>query len=103
MRLVVPTDFQILRELSDGRRDNAVNLAVKLDQDRSYLNTRLPVLEDYALLEKVGPSPNSGLYVITERGRTALKLQDQYRDVDDFEALLEAQLQSTESSDTNSG
>lgn len=66
------------------------------------MNTRLPELEDYALLEKIGPSTNSGLYVITDRGRTALKLQDQYRDTADFETLVEEQTASTVPGHSNS-
>lgn len=89
MRLVEPTDFEILDALSDGRRNNAANLAYLLDKDRSYLNTRLPVLADFKLVERVGPAPNSGLYIITERGLAAVECRDRYGDPDvDFDALL---------------
>jgi DNA-binding MarR family transcriptional regulator len=90
MKLTQPTDFDILSVLSDGKRNNAVNIAEILDQERSYMNTRLPVLEDYGLIESVGPAENSGLYVITERGQQALQYQDKYNTDDvDFEDLLE--------------
>lgn len=90
MKLTQPTDFDILSVLSDGKRNNAVNIAEILDQERSYMNTRLPVLEDYGLIESVGPAENSGLYVITERGQQALENQDKYNTDDiDFEDLLE--------------
>ena len=56
MRLTVPTDFDILDALTDGERNNAANLAYLLDRDRSYINTRLPVLADYGLVERVGLS-----------------------------------------------
>jgi len=94
MKLAVPTDFEILDALSDGRRNNAVNLSHELDKNRSYINTRLPVLADYGLVERVGPAPNSGLYQITEKGRTALQLRPEYEAEDvDFDAELEDALE----------
>ena len=90
MKLTQPTDFDILDVLSSGKRNNAINIAEILDQERSYMNTRLPVLEDYNLIESVGPAENSGLYVITERGKQALEHQDKYNADDvDFEDLLD--------------
>ena len=89
MKIAVPTDFEVLEALSDGKRNTAANLAYEIDRNRSYLNTRLPVLAEHGLLERVGPAPNSGLYEITERGRTAVKLRDRYGEVDDFAALLD--------------
>jgi DNA-binding MarR family transcriptional regulator len=89
MKLTQPTDFDILDVLSDGKRNNAINIAEKLDQERSYMNTRLPILEDYGLVESVGPAENSGLYVITESGQTALEYRDEYEAGEvDLEALL---------------
>ena len=89
MRLVTPTDFEILSALSDGKRNNAVNIAVTLDKNRAYINTRLPILLDYGLVDRVGPADNSGLYVITEKGRAALTHRDAYHDDErDFEALI---------------
>ena len=93
MRLTVPTDFEILQILSNGRRNNAINIAAHLDKNRSYVNTRLPVLADYGLLDRVGPAPNSGLYEITEKGRIAASHREEYQDDDiDFEALIEREL-----------
>lgn len=94
MRLASPTDFEILDALSDGKRNNAVNLAAELDKNRSYINTRLPVLADYGLLERVGPAPNSGLYEITERGQVVLSLREEY-DADDvdFDELVDRTLE----------
>lgn len=63
MKLVQPTDFEILEALADGQRNNAVNVAELLDQERGYINTRLPQLADYGLVETVGPANNSGLSV----------------------------------------
>lgn len=92
MKLAVPTDFQILEALADGERNNAVNLSHILDKNRAYINTRLPVLADYGLVERVGPAPNSGLYAITEKGQAALSNRQAYEDDDDFEARVEAEL-----------
>ncbi|QLG61343.1 helix-turn-helix domain-containing protein [Halorarum salinum] len=91
MRLTSPTDFEILEALSDGKRNNAANLSYVLDKNRSYINTRLPVLADYGLVERVGPAPNSGLYEITERGLAAHELRDRYGE-DNFEDLLAEQV-----------
>lgn len=100
MRLAVPTDFDILDALSDGRRNNAVNLAHLLDKNRAYINTRLPILADYELVERVGPAPNSGLYEITERGITVAEHRSQYRkDGVDFDALIEEELRDGADSD----
>lgn len=75
MRLAEPTDFEILEALSNGKRNTAANLSYVLDKDRSYINTRLPILADYDLVERVGPAPNSGLYEITERGAAVLDIR----------------------------
>jgi predicted transcriptional regulator len=89
MRLTEPTDFDILGAFADGHRNNAANLAHEIDRDRSYINTRLPVLADYGLLERVGPAPKSGLYAITDKGQAAVKHRDEYRrDGVDFDALV---------------
>lgn len=93
MKLAVPTDFEILDALSDGKRNNAVNLSHDLDKNRAYINTRLPVLADYGLVERVGPAPNSGLYEITEKGQVALEHRDAYeRGEEDFEDVVEREL-----------
>ena len=92
MKLVTPTDFEILDVLSDGRRNNAVNIAAELEKNRSYINTRLPVLRDYGLVERVGPAPNSGLYVITDRGRAVLEHRESYGD-EEFDERVEGELE----------
>ncbi|AKU08024.1 MULTISPECIES: hypothetical protein [Haloferax] len=93
MKLAVPTDFDILEALSDRRRNTAVNLSYILDKNRSYINTRLPILADYDLLARVGPAPNSGLYEITDKGLVVIDNRDQYRtDGVDFDALVESEL-----------
>lgn len=90
MKLRQPTDFLVLRALSVHGRNVATNLAELTGKSRKNINTRLPVLADYGLVEKVGPSENSGLYEITKLGERALELADRYGEVEDFERLLEA-------------
>lgn len=93
MKLAVPTDFDILGALSDGKRNNAVNLAHVLDKNRAYINTRLPILADYGLVKRVGPAPNSGLYEITTKGGVVIEHRDQYRKEGvDFDALIDENL-----------
>lgn len=89
MKLRQPTDFLILEELEDKGRNVATNLAHHTGKSRKNINTRLPVLEDYGLVAKIGPAERSGLYEITSLGKAALVYQDQYDEVDDFEALIE--------------
>ena len=96
MKLARPTDLEILEELADGRRNTAANLAYHLDKNRSYINTRLPVLADYGLLQRVGPAPNSGLYEITEKGKLVLEHQERLDD-EDFDAFIDEQLSESES------
>lgn len=88
MKLRRPTDFLILQGLHSHGRNVATNLAELTGKSRKNLNTRLPVLADYGLVEKVGPAETSGLYEITPLGRRALRYADRYDEVDDFEALL---------------
>ncbi|QLG27369.1 ArsR family transcriptional regulator [Halorarum halophilum] len=88
MRLTSPTDFEILEALADGNRNNAANLSYELDKNRSYINTRFPVLAEYDLVERVGPAPNSGLYEITDRGCAAVALREQYDD-GNFDVLID--------------
>lgn len=90
MKLVYPTDFEILKFLADQGRNNAVNIAVGLDRDRSYINTRLRTLADKDLIERIGPAERSGLYEITDRGAIAVEYEAAYReDRIDFAALID--------------
>lgn len=89
MRLRQPTDFLILEELEDKGRNVATNLASHTGKSRKNINTRMPVLEDYGLVRKIGPAERSGLYEITSDGKAALLYQDQYGQVDNFEELIE--------------
>ncbi len=96
MKLRQPTDFLILEALEDKGRNVATNLASHTGKSRKNINTRLPVLEDYGLVRKIGPAERSGLYEITSMGKAALVYQDQYDDADDFEALIEGPTASTD-------
>lgn len=89
MKLRQPTDFLILEALEENGRNVATNLQSHTEKSRKNINTRLPVLEDYGLVRKIGPAERSGLYEITSDGKAALIYQDQYGEVDDFDALLE--------------
>ena len=90
MRLARPTDFDILIALDKHGRNIAANLALHVDRDRAYLNTRLPHLSDYGLVRKVGPATESGLYELTERGRAAVAYRDRYGELgpDGFETVV---------------
>ncbi len=93
MKLAAPTDFDLLEALSDGKRNNAANLAIELGRNRSYINTRLPILADYGLVDRIGPAQRSGLYEITEKGLVALDHREAYGAADvDFEALVASDL-----------
>jgi len=95
MKLASPTDFNILEALSDGKRNTAANLAIEIDRDRAYINTRLPILADYGLIDRIGPAENSGLYEITERGLAALAHREAYEEDDvDFDSLVQRELES---------
>lgn len=89
MKLRRPTDFLILEALAEHGRNVAPNLAERTGKSRANINTRLPVLADYGLVRKVGPSERSGLYELTSRGRAALAHRSEYDAVEDFEQLLE--------------
>ncbi|MCU4744105.1 winged helix-turn-helix domain-containing protein [Natronoglomus mannanivorans] len=89
MRLRQPTDFLILESLEENGRNVATNLESHTGKSRQNINTRLPVLEDHGLVTKIGPAERSGLYEITSLGKAALVYQDQYTEVDDFEALIQ--------------
>lgn len=90
LKLVQPTDFEILAALEEHGRNVATNIAIHLDKNKDYINTRLPTLEDYGLVEKIGPAERSGLYEITGRGKRALECKEQYDETDDFDALIGA-------------
>lgn len=75
VKLVVPTDFDILEEMSDGKRYTGNFLGPILDKDDQYVRNRLAELRGKGLVKK---EPNSQMYVITEKGLVVLHLQDQY-------------------------
>lgn len=89
MKLRQPTDFLILEALEEQGRNVATNLAAHTGKSRKNINTRLPVLEDYGLVRKIGPADRSGLYEISATGKAALVYRDQYDETADFESLIE--------------
>lgn len=78
LRLVVPTDFRILEAMSDGKRQTGSNMGAIIGKDGKYMNGRFSDLAGEGLIRKVGPSPTSGMYEITDLGRAALELRDEY-------------------------
>ena len=89
MKLRQPTDFLILEALEERGRNVASNLATHTGKSRNNVNTRLPILEDYGLVRKIGPANKSGLYEITSLGKSALVYQEQYDEAEDFESLID--------------
>jgi predicted transcriptional regulator len=79
MRLVDPTDYDILGILENGKRNTAANIAAELERNRGYINTRLPVLKDFGLVDRVGPVERSGLYAITKKGEDVVENPESYR------------------------
>lgn len=92
VKLVVPTDFEILEAMSNGQRQTAPNLAEILDRRRQYMNDRLSNLSSIELVRKVGPSDRSGMYEITSRGLIALEFREDYEHekASDFAKLVDA-------------
>jgi len=84
------TDFMILETLREGR-NLAANIAVEIDKSRKYINSKMPYLLDYGLVNRVGPAEDTGLYELTLRGEIAVQNRDKYHDDDvDFEDFLKA-------------
>lgn len=96
MRLRRPTDFLILEALHAYGRNVAPNVAEVTGKSRKNVNNRLPVLADYGLVVKIGPADRSGLYEITDRGRVALRLRDEYGTTEDFEMLVDGRLRAND-------
>lgn len=94
VKLRQPTDFLVLEALHSFGRNVAPNLAEITGKSRKNVNNRLPVMADYGLVRRVGPAETSGLYELTDRGRVAMQLREQYDDAEDFEALVERRLES---------
>lgn len=78
VKLVVPTDFEIMAAMSDGKRQTAPNLAEIIGKKSRYMNNRLATLAGAGYVEKVGPSNSSGMYRITSKGLAAVELRDEY-------------------------
>ena len=74
MRLVEPTDFEILDQMDDQQRYTPGYLAELLAKDSTHMSNRLGQMRGYGLVERVG---GSTMHVITERGKAALQLRDE--------------------------
>lgn len=96
MDLDQPQDFRLLEALFSYGRNVAPNLARVADLDPDSIPERLDVLADAELVTKIGPADESGLYEITDRGRIALRLRDEYDEGEDFEALIDRHLATDE-------
>lgn len=92
LSLLNETDFDILEVLEGGDRNVAANVAIEIDADRNYVNTRFTQLRNEELVERVGPHDQSGLYEITEKGQVVVEHREEYGEVDDFAALVEREL-----------
>lgn len=93
MKLAEPTDFDILETLDERGRNTAQNVAIVLEKNRGYVNTRLPHLAELGLVERIGPAKNSGLYELTSKGRLVLEHYDEYGESKaDFQELIERKL-----------
>ncbi|WP_089881601.1 phage repressor protein [Halogeometricum limi] len=91
----------ILDRLREGRNVGA-NLAIELDRNRGYINNQLSKLATLELVRRVGPSENGGLYELTDRGDAAVTYREMYKDESvDFAALLNSELNTSESPETN--
>jgi hypothetical protein len=96
VKLRQPTDFLILEALHTYGRNVAPNLAAITDKSRKNINNRLPVLDDYDLVRKIGPAERSGLYELTDKGRVALRLRDEYDHSIDFDGLVTQRLEAAD-------
>lgn len=103
-----PTDFLILEAFSNGENYTAGAIAHRIQNviysdheiTKENVNTRLPELENYGLLEKVPAIGRSGLYRISEAGLIALDYKTEYDNPNvDFLELIENELDSKGGSD----
>jgi len=101
VRLVVPTDFEILEVLAGGQRENPKNLGTLLSKENNYMAKRLRALEGHGLVEEIH---DSTMFVITAKGRAALHLRSQYDHsrTQEFAREVEEELARREASDCGS-
>lgn len=72
MKLVRPTDFEILDVFRDGRHYTTSVVAHYLDKEPTYVSTRIGKLKSYGLITVLGAVKQCKLYRITVTGLTAL-------------------------------
>lgn len=75
LKLTLPTDFEILQYMADGKRHQGNEIAAGIGKDDQYVRNRLPELRGHGLIQKV---ENSTMYVITQKGQVALDLRNEY-------------------------
>jgi predicted transcriptional regulator len=75
LKLTDPTDFDILSFMNDGKRHQPPEIAAAIGHKDQYVRNRISNLRGLGLVENI---PNSSMYVLTEKGRVTLDLQDQY-------------------------
>jgi DNA-binding Lrp family transcriptional regulator len=72
-------DWKILHKMADGKRYTQSYIARDLpefeDESYDWVRQRVSNLHGHGLIEKVG---TSDMYTISELGRAALELQDEY-------------------------
>lgn len=92
VRLVQPTDFDILEEMADRKRYTGSALAQLLDHKPRYMSNRLAHLEDHRLVDRF---MDTTMFEITEMGLVALQLRDEYsHDTSrEFEELIDETLE----------
>ena len=103
LSLLNETDFDILEVLEGGDRNVAANVAIEIDADRNYVNTRFTQLRNEELVERVGPHDQSGLYEITDKGQVVVEHREEYGEVDDFSTLVERELSQSDDGDDGAG
>lgn len=99
----MPTSFQVLRVLNDRKRQTAPNLAEILDKDSRYMSNQLNDLAGQGLVRRVGPSDNSKMFEITERGQIAIEYADEYshQEASEFGRLVNRVLKDRRASGSN--
>lgn len=74
-------DWKLLETMSDGRRYTQSYISNDLpeyeDEGYDWIRKRMSNLHGHGLIEKVG---TSSMYTISDLGRAALDLQDEYSD-----------------------
>lgn len=76
--LVTPTDLEIIGLLSTGLRQTPANVGAHLSRNPKYMSERLRGLEDRGYIRDAPPAEKSGMYELTNLGKTAAFHIDTY-------------------------